>query len=131
MLTFPTGNMTPEEIETIFNTLPVDITFVDKADTVRYFSKGKDRIFVRTPAVIGRKVQNCHPQKSVHIVNQILEDFKAGKKDSAAFWLTLNGKFIYIRYFAMRNNQQEYLGCLEVSQDVTEIRKLEGEKRLL
>lgn len=131
MLSFTTGKLAPEEIESIFNSLPVDITFVDKDDAVRYFSQGKDRIFVRTTAVLGRKVQNCHPQKSVHVVNQILEDFKSGKKDSAAFWLNLGGKYIYIRYFAVRNNKNEYLGCLEVSQDVTEIKKLEGEKKLL
>jgi DUF438 domain-containing protein len=126
-----TGSMTREEIECLFNSMPVDVTFVDADDRVRYFSTTKDRIFVRTKAVIGRKVQMCHPQKSVHVVNAILEDFRAGKREEAFFWITLGGKFIYIRYFPVRNEKGEYLGCLEVTQDLTEIKKLEGQKRLL
>lgn len=128
---FEGGNLTEKEIEAVFNTLPVDITFVDRNDSVKYFSQGKERIFARTKAVIGRKVQQCHPQKSVHVVNQILEDFRNGRKDMASFWIQLNGRMIYIRYFAIRNRDGEYLGCLEVTQDITEIRKIEGEKRLL
>jgi len=128
---FETGTLSKEEIEAIFNTMPVDITFVDKDDTVRYFSEKKDKIFVRTKAVIGRKVQQCHPKKSVHIVNQILKDFKIGRKDSADFWINIEGRLIYIRYFAVRNKSGEYLGCIEVTQDITEIKKIEGEKRLL
>ncbi|MEO0107511.1 MAG: PAS domain-containing protein, partial [candidate division WOR-3 bacterium] len=112
-------------------TLPVDITFVNKDDTVAYFSQTKDRIFTRTKAVIGRKVQQCHPQKSVHVVNQILEDFKNKKRDNANFWINMGGRLIYIRYFAVRNKNGEYLGCLEVTQDITEIQKITGEKRLL
>jgi hypothetical protein len=131
MIPFETGTLSSEEIETIFNTLPVDITFVDKDDTVRYFSQSKERIFPRTKAVIGRKVQQCHPQKSVHIVNQILGDFRDGKRDVAEFWINLKGRLIYIRYFAIRNRKKEYLGCLEVTQDITDIKKIEGEKRLL
>ncbi len=130
-IAFETGNLSAEEIEAIFNTLPVDVTFVDRADTVRYFSQTKDRIFPRTRAVIGRKVQQCHPQKSVHVVNQILDDFRAGRRDSAQFWINLRGRLIYIRYFAVRDKRGEYLGCLEVTQDITEIKKIEGEKRLL
>lgn len=126
----PTGSFTLNELEAIFNTLPVDITFVDKNDKVKYFSLTKDRIFVRTKAVIGRSVQNCHPQKSVHIVNKIVEEFKNGKRDSADFWINLNGRLIYIRYFAVRKDG-EYLGTIEVTQDITEIKKIEGEKRLL
>lgn len=125
-----TGTLSKDEIEAILDNLPVDITFVDKRDTVRYFNQSKDRIFPRTKAVIGREVQQCHPQKSLHIVNQILKDFKSGKRDVAEFWIQLNGKFIHIRYFAMRKNG-EYLGCLEVTQDITKIKKIEGEKRLL
>lgn len=128
---FETGSLFEKEIEAIFNTLPVDVTFVDKDDTVRYFSKTKDRIFVRTKAVIGRKVQQCHPQKSVHIVSQILEAFKNGSRDVAEFWINLQGKLIYIRYFAVRNETGDYLGCLEVTQDITNIKKIEGERRLL
>jgi len=100
---FETGTLSKEVIETIFDTLPVDITFVDKNDTVRYFNRSKERIFLRTKAVIGRKVQQCHPQKSIHIVNQILENFKNGKKDVAGFWINLKNKLIYIRCFAVRD----------------------------
>ncbi len=130
-LAFETGTLSPQEIEAIFNTLPVDITFVDKEDTVRYFSQSKERIFPRTKAIIGRKVQQCHPQKSIHVVNQILEDFKQGKREVAEFWLNLKERFIHIRYFPVHNDKGEYLGCLEVTQDITDIKKLEGEKRLL
>ncbi|MEO0206848.1 MAG: PAS domain-containing protein, partial [candidate division WOR-3 bacterium] len=126
-----TGSFTVEELENTLNTLPVDITFVNKDDTVAYFSQTKDRIFTRTKAVIGRKVQQCHPQKSVHVVNQILEDFRNKKRDSADFWINMGGRLIYIRYFAVRNKNGEYLGCLEVTQDITEIQKITGEKRLL
>jgi PAS domain S-box-containing protein len=109
----------------------VDITFVDREDTVRYFSDSKDRIFPRTKAIIGRKVQQCHPQKSVHIVDQILNDFKSGRKMKAEFWIPLQGRLIYIRYFALHDKNGDYLGCLEVTQDITDIKKIEGEKRLL
>lgn len=131
LLQFETGTLSKEEMEAVLDTLPVDITFVDKEDTVRYFSKSKERIFVRTKAVIGRKVQQCHPQKSVHIVNKILEGFKTGKNDIAEFWIQKEGRLIYIRYFAVRNKDGNYLGTLEVTQDVTDVKKIEGEKRLL
>jgi len=126
-----TGMLSKEEIETILDTLPIDLTFVDKDDTVRYFSQTRERIFPRTKAVIGRKVQQCHPQKSIHIVNQILEDFRKGKRDVAEFWINLQGKLIHIRYFPLRSKNGEYMGCLEVTQDITDIKKIEGEKRLL
>ena len=128
---FETGELSTEELETILNTLPVDITFVDKEDGVRYFSQSKERIFPRTKAVIGRKVQQCHPQKSVHKVLQILEAFKKGEKDVAEFWINLKGRQIYIRYFPVRDKDGKYLGTLEASQDITDIKKIEGEKRLL
>ncbi len=128
---FEAGSLSPREIEGIFNNLPVDITFVGKDDTVRYFSQTKDRIFVRSKAVIGRKVQNCHPQKSVHVVNKIVEDFKAKRRDSAAFWIDLNGRLVYIRYFPVWDKSGEYLGCIEVTQDITDIKTIEGERRLL
>ncbi len=124
-------HLTTELVENIFDHLPVEISFVDTEDTVRYYSHGDDRIFKRTPAVIGRKVQHCHPAKSVHIVQQILDDFKAGKRDVAPFWLNLDGRFIYIRYFAVRDKADNYQGTLEVTQDITDIQKIKGEKRLL
>jgi len=124
-------NLSKEVIECILDALPVDLSFVDDADVVRYFNKEGRRIFPRTRSVIGLKVQQCHPKESVDKVNQILTDFRAGKRDVAEFWVQLNGKMIYIRYFPVRNNDGKYLGCLEVSQDITDIRKLESEKRLL
>ena len=128
---FETGALSKDEIEAIFNALPVDVTFVDRDDTVRYFSQSKDRIFVRTKAVIGRKVQQCHPQKSIHIVNRILEAFKNGSRDVAEFWINLKDRLVHIRYFPVRNKDGEYLGVLEVTQDITDIKRIEGEKRLL
>jgi len=130
-MTFETGSMTREELEAMLNTLPIDITFVDKEDTVRYFSQPKERLFPRAKAIIGRKIQQCHPQKSIHLVNQILDDFKNGKRDSAEFWVDAKGRKIHIRYFAVRDSAGRYLGCVGVDQDVTDIQKLEGEKRLL
>ncbi|MFX1486227.1 MAG: DUF438 domain-containing protein [Promethearchaeota archaeon] len=130
-ISFETGDFSKIELESALNTLPADLTFVDKDDTVRYFSKSKERIFPRTKAVIGRKVQNCHPSKSVHVVNQILDSFRKGSKDAAEFWIELSKRLIYIRYLAVRDNNGEYLGCLEVTQDITDIKKIEGEKRLL
>lgn len=129
-LKFETGILTLKEISHIFNHLPLDITFVDKDDRVRYFSQGAERIFERTKAIIGRKVQHCHPPSSVHIVEQIVDDFRSGKRDHADFWINLNNQFIFIRYFAVRDENSEYLGTLEVTQNVTDIRALEGEKRI-
>jgi len=131
MVSFETGNLSEEEIESIFNSLPVDITFVDKDDKVRYFSQSKERIFVRTKAVLGLKVQDCHPQKSLHVVNQILEDFKKGKREVAEFWINFEGKLVHIRYFPVRNKKGEYLGCAEATQDIANLKKIKGEKRLL
>jgi len=130
-LRFPTGEFTPQELEAVLNTLPVDITFVDRDDTVRYFNASKDRIFVRTPAVLGRKVQDCHPPKSVHVVEEILADFKAGRRDGAEFWINFAGKLVYIRYFPVRAPGGEYLGTVEVTQDISPIQKITGERRLL
>ncbi|MCQ5340542.1 MAG: DUF438 domain-containing protein [Candidatus Methanomethylicia archaeon] len=131
ILQFDTGNLTKEEIEAILNSLPIDITFVDKDDTVKFFNKAEKRIFVRTKAILGRKVQLCHPQKSIHIVNRILEAFKKGEKDVAEFWINKDGHLIYIRYFAVRDKNGKYLGTIEVTQDITDLKKIEGEKRLL
>lgn len=126
-----TGSLTPEVINLVLKSLPVDVTFIDENDTVRYYSASAQRIFPRSPAVIGRQVQNCHPPASVHVVNRILNAFKEGRRDVAEFWIEMKGRFIQIRYFAVRDDKGVYKGCLEISQDVTEIRKLEGEKRLL
>ena len=131
LLQFETGTLSKDEVEAVLNTLPVDITFVDKEDTVRYFNKPGERIFVRTKAVIGRKVQQCHPQKSIHIVNKILDGFKSGKKDAAEFWIQKGDRLVHIRYLAMRNKDGKYLGTMEVTQDITDIKGIEGEKRLL
>ncbi len=127
----PTGTFTMEEMISMFQTLPFDITFVDKEDNVRFFSDSPDRIFDRTRAILGRKVQYCHPPSSVHIVNQILEDFKSGKESQARFWINLGGKYIYIVYYAVRDKSQNYLGILEVTQDITDIKEIEGERRIL
>jgi len=127
----PSGRFTEEELLAILNTLPVDITFVDRNDKVKYFSQGKERIFDRNRAILGRDVRMCHPPSSVHVVEKILADFKSGKADSAPFWIQMQGKFIHIDYFALRNENDEYLGTLEVSQDLTEKRALTGEQRIL
>ena len=126
-----TGTLSLEQLELIFAHLPVDMTFVDENDEVRYFSNPKHRIFPRTTGIIGRKVQNCHPHDSVHIVNKIVESFKKGEKDEAAFWIKMGEKFVLIKYFAVRDADNNYKGVLEVSQEVSEIRNLQGEKRLL
>jgi PAS domain S-box-containing protein len=131
MLQFETGALSKEEVEGVLDSLPVDISFVDKEDRVKYFNKAGKRIFVRTKAVIGRKVQLCHPKKSVHIVNKILESFKTGKESVAEFWIQTKDRLIHIRYFAVRDENGKYLGTMEVTQDITDIRKIEGEKRLL
>ncbi|NLY43155.1 MAG: DUF438 domain-containing protein [Clostridiaceae bacterium] len=128
---FDAGMLTAEEVNAMLNTLPVDITFVDKEDTVKYFSQGKERIFARPKTIIGRKVQNCHPPASVHIVEKIVEDFKSGKKDHEDFWIKMGDKYVYIRYFAVRNAKGEYLGTVEVTQDIKPIMEITGEKRLL
>jgi len=126
-----TGALTPEQINLMLTHLPVDITFVDENDRVRFFSQTKERIFERQPAIIGRKVQNCHPPQSVDKVQRIVEDFRSGKRDVAEFWIQMMGKFIHIRYYALRDAAGNYRGTIEVSQDVAPIRALEGEKRLL
>lgn len=126
-----TGILSFIELEALLNTLPFDMTFIDSNDVVKYFSQGKERIFTRTKAVIGRSVQNCHPPASVSIVDDILNDFKSGKKDEEAFWIEMGHMYVYIRYFAVRDSGGEYLGTLEVTQDIRPIQKIEGEKRLL
>ncbi|KAA0257328.1 DUF438 domain-containing protein [Deferribacter autotrophicus] len=126
-----TGVLTAKQIKLIFDHLPVDITFVDENDTIKYFSSPKDRIFVRTKSVIGRKVQNCHPHDSVHVVNEIISAFKNGERDMAKFWIKMGDKYVLIQYFAIRDENGDYKGLIEVSQDIADIKKIEGEKRLL
>ncbi len=130
-LMFDTGKLSKEEIEGIMDALPIDISFVDADDSVKYFNKAEKRIFVRTKAVLGRKVELCHPQKSVHVVEKIIESFRSGRKNSAEFWITLNDLLVHIRYFAVRDKDGKYLGTMEVTQNLTDIKKIEGEKRLL
>jgi DUF438 domain-containing protein len=126
------GNFTTKELETIFKTLPIDVTFVDKDDKVKFFSHGTKKVFERNRSIIGRDVRLCHPPGSVHIVEQIINDFKSGKENVAAFWISsFMGRFIYIEYTALRGNDGEYLGVMEVTQDITDLRKLEGDQRLL
>ena len=130
-LKFETGLLTAREISLMFNNLPIDITFVDKDGAVKYFSQGKERIFPRTKAIIGRQVHNCHPPASVHIVEKLVEDFKTGKKDSESFWIKMGGKYVYIRYFAIRDENGDYVGTMEVTQDIQPIQEISGEKRLV
>jgi len=125
-------NLDHATIAAIFNTLPVELSFVDADDTVRYFShENQTKIFPRTRGAIGTKVQSCHPEKSIHLVNQILADFKAGKRDVAEFWIDFQGMKVHIRYFPVSSPAGDYIGCLEVVQDVAAIQKLSGERRLL
>lgn len=128
---FETGILSSEEISQILNTIPGDMTFIDKDDIVKYFSQGKERIFARTKAVIGRSVENCHPPASVHIVDKLLDDFKSGKKDEEKFWIKMGDVFVLIQYFAVRSKDGEYLGTLEFTQNIAPIQEIKGEKRLL
>ena len=128
---FDAGYMLPEEINALLNTLPIDMTFVDKNGEVKYFSQGKERIFARPKTIIGRQVSNCHPPASAHIVEGIVADLMSGKKDHEDFWIKMGDKYVYIRYFAVRNAKGEYLGTVEVSQDIKPIQEITGEKRLV
>jgi len=125
------GSLTPKQINLIFGHLPLDLTYVDEHDEVRFYNRDAHRIFPRSPGIIGRQVKHCHPPKSVHIVEEIVAAFKAGKKNTADFWIQMNDKFISIRYFAVRDSTGNYKGVLEVSQEVSELRALEGQQRLL
>ena len=130
-LPLDTGLLTLEQLNLMLRNLPVDITVVDENDEVRYYSEGRERVFPRSPQIIGRKVQNCHPPNSIATVNRILAEFRAGTKDVAEFWIELGGRFIHIRYFPLRDGTGRYRGCLEVTQEVTQIRALQGQRRLL
>ena len=126
-----TGVLSEEELKSVLDALPVDITFIDKDDKVRFFNRFEDRIFKRPVSVIGRRIQDCHPKKSLAKVEQILKDFKDKKRKVAEFWINLEEKLIYIRYFPVYTDGGKYLGCLEVSQDINDVKKIKGEKRLL
>lgn len=127
----PSGNVSLAQLAAVFAVLPIDLTFVDAEDRVAFFTEGPQRVFARSKAIIGRKVQNCHPPRSVDVVERILSDFRSGRQDSAEFWINFQDRFIHIRYFAVRDEAKQYLGTLEVTQDATAIRNLEGERRLL
>ncbi len=126
----PSGAFTLEELSSMLNAMPYDITFVGKDDKVRYFSEGKERVFPRTRSIIGRDVAHCHPPKSLHIVEKLVEDFKAALKDEETFWLQKGNQFILIRYYAVRSESGEYLGVMEVTEEISALRKLEGNKLL-
>lgn len=126
-----TGILSLKQLELLLNHLPADLTFIDQDDVVRYFSHGKERIFARTKAVIGRTVQNCHPPRSVHVVEELLADFKAGRKDTEDFWIKFRDKYVYIRYFAVRDEGGKYIGTLEFTQNIDPIQAIEGEKRIM
>lgn len=128
---FNIGFLNKIELEHVLNNLPIDMTFIDADDTVKYFNVAKDRFFARTKSVIGRTVQNCHPPHSVNTVDKILDDFKSGKKDTESFWIDSQGAFLHISYYAIRDENNTYLGTLEVTQNIKPLRELTGEKRLL
>lgn len=128
---FETGILTSKEINYILNSIPGDMTFVDKDNIVKYFSQGKERIFARTKAVIGRSVENCHPPASVNVVDKLVDDLRRGKKDSESFWIKMGDKYILISYFAVRDEKGEFLGTLEFTQDIAPIQAITGEKRLM
>lgn len=124
-------NISEKIWELILNTLPFELTIIDDDDKILYFNREGKRIFPRPQSIIGRSVQECHPQKTLHLVNQVIDDLRSGRRDSTSFWIDLHRRKIYIRYFALRDNDGGYLGCMEVTQDITEIQRLEGERRLL
>ena len=130
-ITLPSGHLSMRQLTALLNTLPMDLTFVDADGRVGFFSEGEDRVFARNRAIVGRRVEDCHPPKSVHIVEQVVEDLKSGKRDVAEFWIQMGDRFVHIRYFAVRDPDGAYLGTLEVTQDIAPLRALEGERRLL
>ncbi len=124
-------HLSSQQMERLLETLPFDISFVDATDRLKYWNRHETRVFKRPHSALNIPVKQCHPQKSVDRVERIIEDFKAGTRDTAEFWIDLKGMKLYIRYFPVRGEQGEYLGTLEVAQEITRIRELEGEKRLL
>ena len=125
------GYMTVEQVNLLFRTMPLDITYVDENDKVIFYNRGEERVFPRSAGIIGREVKFCHPPKSVDTVLKILEEFRKGTKNESSFWINFKERLIYIRYFAVRDENKIYRGVIEMSQDITDIKKIEGEKRLL
>ena len=125
------GYMTVEQVNLLFKTLPVDLTYVDENDKVIFYNRGDERVFPRSAGIIGREVRFCHPPKSVDTVLKILEAFRKGEQNEASFWINFKERLIYIRYFAVRNSEKEYKGVIEMSQDITDIKQIDGERRLL
>jgi PAS domain S-box-containing protein len=125
------GYMTVEQVNLLFKTMPLDLTFVDENDKVIFYNRGEERVFPRSAGIIGREVKFCHPPKSVGTVLKILEEFRKGTKNESSFWINYKERLIYIRYFAVRDADKNYKGVIEMSQDITDIKKIEGEKRLL
>lgn len=125
------GYMTVEQVNLLLRTMPLDITYVDENDKVIFYNRGEERVFPRSAGIIGREVKFCHPPKSVGTVLKILEEFRKGTKNEASFWINFKGRLIYIRYFAVRDKEKTYRGVIEMSQDITDIKNIEGEKRLL
>ena len=123
--------MTVEQVNLLFRTLPIDLTYVDENDKVIFYNRGEERVFPRSAGVIGREVRFCHPPKSVDTVLKILEAFRKGEQNEASFWITFKERQIYIRYFAVRDDKKNYKGVIEMSQDITEIKQIDGERRLL
>lgn len=130
-LHYDEGFMTVEQVNLLFKTLPIDLTYVDENDKVIFYNRGEERVFPRSAGIIGREVRFCHPPKSVDTVLQILEAFRSGKENEASFWITYKERLIYIRYFAVRDTNKNYKGVIEMSQDITDIKNINGERRLL
>jgi uncharacterized protein len=126
-----TGIVTVEQLTSVLPTLPIDLTFVDANDRVAFFTEGRDRIFARSKAIIGRKVQHCHPPSSVDVVDHILDYFRVSRQNVAEFWINLRGKLVHICYFAVRDKEGKYLGTVELTKDIAPLRELAGERRLL
>jgi PAS domain S-box-containing protein len=131
MAHYDEGYMTPEQVNLLFKVLPLDITYVDENDRVIFYNRGEERTFPRSKNIIGREVRFCHPPKSVDTVLKILEEFKKGSQNVADFRIHVKGRYILIRYFAVRDADGTYRGVVEMSQDITDIQTLEGEQRLL
>lgn len=125
------GYMTVEQVNLLLRTMPLDLTYVDENDKVIFYNRGEERVFPRSAGIIGREVKFCHPPKSVGTVLRILEEFRKGTRNEASFWINFKGRLIYIRYFAVRDAEKKYRGVIEMSQDITDLKKIKGEKRLL
>ena len=131
VLDVATGKLTLEQINLLFRHLPVDLSYVDENELVKFYSDTPHRIFPRSANVIGREVKNCHPAKSVHVVEEIVEKFRSGEQSQAEFWINKPGLFIYVIYTAVRDENGKFRGVLEMMQDCTHIRELEGSRTLL